>query len=100
MAPIRIADVGAKRRNFYFRAVFDHKNHAELRADGHAFRKKFLDAFWPGISRDIVIFRFATEFEIAHTTADEKGLITGLAQLAANLVGQFARRHAPIMRER
>ena len=105
MAAIRVANIGAKRGDLDLRfsaraGVPGDDDDPELRSDGQAVRKELLDAIRRSIRRNVVIGRLALEQNIAHTPADEIGLMACLPQGAADIAGKGASVHSAIMREK
>ena len=93
MPAVGIANVGAKRRHFDLHSILNHQNHAESRADREAVRKKFLHAFRPRIRANVIVRGLAAQFQIAHASAHQIGLMTVSAKRRTNLFCQFARSH-------
>ena len=71
----RNSRVAAKGGDFDFVAVAGNKNDAELRADSEAVGKKLHDALGSSVGGDVVIGGLAPEQEVAHTAADQQGLV-------------------------
>ena len=81
---IDINVVGAKGRHFKLKSIFDHNNHAEMRANRVGAWKNFLHQLRSRVGRDVdVLRRFAAD-NIAHTTSGEVGDVTALAQTRSN----------------
>ena len=109
MTAVAIAYVRAKRRHFYgrgriFRLVarfrfLHHDDDTELRADHQAVRENLRDALGSSIGGHVVIGRLAVEQNVAHTPADEVGLVARRAQRPANVLCECASVHVAIMRE-
>jgi len=100
VAAIGVAAIGAKCRDLHVNWSLGDNDDAEFRADGEAVWKQFLDAFGSGVGRNVVIDGLASEQDVAHTPAREVGLVTVVAQDATYLLGELARTHRRIMREK
>ncbi len=104
MAPIRVANIRAERRHFYGRNFFArahrrrtrfifrqrYQHHAKLRSHGKCLRKNFHHPLRDGVGRDIVVGGLATQQKIAHTSADEIGLVPTFSQRANDFRGVLA----------
>src|SRR5271168_2813983 len=109
MAAVAIAHIRAKSRHFHRRGgsfqlfarfwFLDHYHDAELCANREAIRENLF--YTPGsrISSHIIISGFAVQQNVAHTSADEIGLVALGAQRPANTFRKCACVHAAIMRE-
>ena len=75
------------------RSFFHHNDHAELRADSIAVREQLLHSFGNCIGSDVKVSRFAAQYEIPHTTTNQKGLMAIGAEGAANAVCKPVWRH-------
>ena len=71
---------------------------AELRANIEAVVEKLLNFDGSGVCGDIVIGGIAMEKDVAHTAADEEGLVATALKGVANRIGEFAGIHGMIMR--
>src|SRR3984957_13309691 len=98
MPAVGVADVGPKRGDFNLERsarcgivgnLLKDDNDPELRAPREAVREKLLDAVGRSVGCDVEIGGLAFEQDVAHKSADEKGLMARYAQRAANLFRKF-----------
>jgi hypothetical protein len=75
MAAIGVAEVGAKRGDLDFGRIFADKNYAELCADIEAVGEDLQNFLRLCVCCNVIVRRFAMEENVAHTAADEKGLV-------------------------
>jgi hypothetical protein len=98
MPAVGVADLLAEGGDFNLvRAVF-HENDAELGTNCETAGKKLQSLFRRSVGCDVVVGRFATEQNVSHATAYEKGLMAVTLQRVANRIGQLSRGHLEIMR--
>src|SRR3984957_6831549 len=103
MPAVGVADVGPKRGDFNLERsarcgivgnLLKDDNDPELRAPREAVREKLLDAVGRSVGCDVEIGGLAFEQDVAHTSADEIGLMARYAQRAANLFREFTSVHS------
>src|ERR1700723_1528513 len=109
MAPVAVAHVRTKSRHFHRRGgafgliarlrFLHHYHDAELRTHREAIRENLLDALRSWAGSHIVIGRFAVQQNVAHTSADEIGLVALGTERPADVFRKCASVHAAIMRE-
>ena len=100
MATVGIAQVGAEGSDFYFEGIFVEENDAEVRADVDGLREEEKDFGGRGVGRDVVIGGLAIKKNVAHATADEEGLVALALEDVTDRVGEIARLHGMIMRQK
>jgi hypothetical protein len=98
MAAVGIADVGTEGSNLDLEGVLPEEDDAELRADIEAVWEEFENFRRRGVGGDVVIGGIAMKKDVAHTAADEEGLVSASLKGAANRIGEFAGIHGMIMR--
>ena len=92
MAAITVADIAAEGGDLDGIAAcipHRHQHHSKLRAYCVGFREDPHHLVGRSIGGDVVVGGLAPQQQIAHTSADEVGLVAVLAQGANNLFGEF-----------
>ncbi len=100
VAAVRVAHVGAERRDFHlnrflswvghFSRICRDDDYPKLRSDGQTAGEKLLDAIRRGVGGYVIVDRLAAEENVAHATADEVCLVTGGAQGSADVLRKLA----------
>jgi hypothetical protein len=85
MAPVGIANVGAKGSDLNLCAIGHDKNDAEARTHIDTRGEELLHASRMGVGSDIVILGLASQHEIANATAHKIGLKSGSVQRTADI---------------
>ncbi len=96
---ITVAHVRAECGNFDLQSIVWNENHPELHAHRDTLRKKRHSLLGRRIGRHVVIGGLATEKQVAHAAAHHQRLVAAATERVADRVGQFAWRHAVIMRQ-
>ena len=71
--------VAAEGGDLDLRELVAHQHDAEVRAHAAGPREQVHDAVGAGVGGDVVVLRLAPEQQVAHTSADQPGLVAGRA---------------------
>ena len=89
MSSIEVSVIRTKGRYFELKTVFQHDDHAEMRADRVGVRENLLHDFRPRIRRDVEILWGQTADHVAHAAAGEIRDVAASAQSRRDFARDF-----------
>src|SRR5437870_1087221 len=98
MASVGVAHIGAKCGDLDLNSVTGNQDYSELRSHLEALGKKLQYLLRRRVGGHVVVSRIALEQNIAHASANQKRLESGVLERVANRIGQLSWLHQEIMR--